>query len=86
MSEVKIIKLIYCAKERRGTGADIYDPIRIVRQLYTEEGDLFMEDDPFAKYSPKDMQEMIEFVTDGLYASSKQIVSDKLTEYIKKRK
>lgn len=61
---VEIIELIYCDLERRGKGQSKHDPIRRIRQLYSKEGVLFMEDDPQVKHTEGDMVELVQFISD----------------------
>lgn len=46
MDEVFVKEVIICTKERRGNGKD--DPIRVILQVFTKEGELIAESDPCA--------------------------------------
>jgi hypothetical protein len=45
MDEVKLMQVIYCTKKRRGSGKTIDSPIRIVKEIFTTEGELLAEND-----------------------------------------
>jgi hypothetical protein len=42
----RVIQVIETTLERRGSGKDESDPLRIVRQYWSLEGELLAEDDP----------------------------------------
>jgi len=42
-------------KERRGTGENELNPIRIIPQIYSLDGELLMEQDPEVKYTLRDL-------------------------------
>ena len=54
-SSVKLITVIE-VKAARGEGTDA-DPVRIVNQYWSTEGDLLAEDDPIDKYIVKEREE-----------------------------
>lgn len=54
MDQVKLIEAIYCTKTRRGKGVE-GDPIRVVTEVFTKEGELIAENDPEMIYTKKDM-------------------------------
>ncbi len=62
MDECKVIKAIYCTKERRGKGV-VSDPIRIVNQIYNFDGTLLMEEDSQIKYSEWDLVSFLRYVS-----------------------
>ena len=43
--ECKVIEVIVCTKKRRGEGVK-GDPIRIITEVFTRDGQLIAEDDP----------------------------------------
>lgn len=45
MDSVFTLKVIICTKTRRGQGVD-GDPIRVITEVYTTDGDLIAEYDP----------------------------------------
>lgn len=55
MDEVKLIEVIYCSKKRAGTGKSELDPVRIVEEVFTKDGELLMDKDDFRKYTLNDM-------------------------------
>ena len=76
MNRTKIIEVIY-TQERRGMGVES-DPVRLVTQLWSKEGNLIAEHDPVMCVEDKErMQEIIQEVT-------KQIQSDLLKEILGK--
>jgi len=44
MDEVFVTEVIICTKQRRGNGID--DPIRVITEIFTMEGELIAEYDP----------------------------------------
>lgn len=54
MDEVKVISVIYCTKKRKGNGC-VNDPIRIIPEIYSLEGELIMDYDSQVKYTKLDM-------------------------------
>jgi hypothetical protein len=61
MDKVKVMRVIFCDKERRGTGVAL-DPVRRVDQIYDFKGNLLAESDPCIIYSLKDMTGFALFV------------------------
>lgn len=45
MDEVYMEKLIVCTKSRRGSGKTNVSPIRVVREIFNEKGELLAESD-----------------------------------------
>ncbi len=60
MDQVKLEEVILCSKERRGKGTEA-DPIRIIHQVYTKDGNLIAENDPEVLYTKLDMCKFAEF-------------------------
>jgi hypothetical protein len=55
MKDIKVIQVIYCEKERRGEGKAPYDPIRVIPQVYTLDGELIMENDSELVFTKQDL-------------------------------
>lgn len=49
---VCVMEVIVCTKKRRGNGKD--DPIRIITEVFTKEGELIAEHDPFLQHPDKE--------------------------------
>lgn len=45
---IRVIKVIECSLQGRGSGKDQTSPFRLIKQYYTLEGDLLAEVDPCA--------------------------------------
>lgn len=50
MDKVFTMEVIICTKERRGNGED--DPIRVITEVFTKDGELIAEYDPHEKRFP----------------------------------
>lgn len=61
MDEVKVIKAIYCTKQRRGKGVAL-DPIRCVTEIFDLKGNLIAENDSAKIFTMKDMANFTRFV------------------------
>jgi len=56
MNETKVIQVIYCNKEVRGSGK-FPDPVRGIEQIIDFDGKVLMERDPCVKFTGRDMTE-----------------------------
>lgn len=54
MDTVKVVKVIFCDKKRRGKGVEL-DPIRVIPEIFDLKGKLIMESDPEKNYTTNDM-------------------------------
>lgn len=73
MDEVKVIKVIYCTKQRKGKGVSL-DPIRCVTEIFDLKGNLIAENDVAKVFTMKDMADFALFVT-----KSEHLTTDILT-------
>lgn len=60
MNTVKCEEVILCSKETRGKGTE-GDPIRIIHQVYSKDGNLISENDPQVLYTKLDMVKFAQF-------------------------
>lgn len=61
MDEVKVIQVIYCTKHRRGDGKSENDPVRIIPEIFSLEGEKIMENDSERIFTTKDVKDLVEF-------------------------
>ncbi len=54
MDEVKVKKVIYSSKARRGSGTAA-DPVRVIEEIFELDGNLIMECDPECKFNKMDL-------------------------------
>jgi len=52
--EVKVIQVIYCSKKRKGQGI-VFDPIRIIEEIFDLDGNLIFDYDPEKRFTEKDL-------------------------------
>ena len=61
MNETKVIQVIYCNKEVRGSGK-FPDPVRGIGQIIDFDGNVLMENDPEKVFTKKDMINFAGFI------------------------
>lgn len=62
MDEVKVIQVIYCTKHRRGDGTSENDPVRIIPEIFTLEGEKIMENDSERKFTRQDLKDFWDLI------------------------
>lgn len=77
MDEVKVIQVIYCTKHRRGNGKSENDPVRIIPEIFTLEGEKIMEDDSSKIFTRQDL-----YVFASLLKNSKQTADEAVNNFI----
>ncbi len=82
MDEVKVIQVIYCTKRRRGDGKSENDPVRIIPEIFTLEGEKIMEYDSERRFSRIDLKKFCEHISlnDPSFKSADQAVADFLED------
>lgn len=60
-NECKVMSVIVNTKLTRGKGEEVSDPVRTIIQISELDGTLIVENDPFKKYSAKDIIDFIAY-------------------------
>jgi|GEM_PF-6892040 len=55
-------EVIITTQKRVGTGQNITSPIRLVKQVFSKDGDLIAESDPMGNYTVEDIMRFSEYV------------------------
>jgi len=78
MDTVKVEQYIHCTKKRRGSGTETFSPIRIVEEVFTVDGKLVAENDPFGNVTA---EELLSFLKEEYSEVDEKIHKDKIAHY-----
>jgi ABC-type multidrug transport system ATPase subunit len=55
----QVVQVIYTETERRGSGQHIHDPVRRVKQVYSLDGVLLVEHDPYGNLTVREVMNVV---------------------------